>query len=245
MTRMVLWFMCALAGAVAAEGLAAEAEKPIRVLFTYGGHGFQEKELYSMLDALPGIKYDKAQMPQQADLLAPGLEAKYDVIVMYDMSPDISPKQREAFLALLEKGIGVVSLHHNLGAHRNWDRWKEVIGGKYNFAKETIGEKQFGPSSVKHDQTIRVQIADADHPITKGLSEFEIIDEVYKDYYVSPDARLLLTTDDPRNNRSVAWVYQFKNSRVFYLQLGHDNKTWSHPVYPKLLERGIRWAAGR
>jgi len=245
MVRSVFFLLCGLLGAAGVTGFAAESEKPIRVLFTYGGHGFQEKELYAMLDALPGIKYDKAQMPQQADLLAPGLEAKYDVLLLYDMSPDISPQRREAFLALLEKGIGVVSLHHNLGAHRNWDRWKEVIGGKYVFAKETIGGKEYGPSSVKHDQTIRVQIADADHPITKGLSEFEIIDEVYKDYYVSPEARLLLTTDDPRNNRSVAWVYQFKNSRVFYLQLGHDNKTWSHPVYPKLIERGIRWAASR
>ena len=62
MVRLVFALFCGLLGATGATGFAAEAEKPIRVLFTYGGHGFQEKELYSMLDALPGIKYDKAQI---------------------------------------------------------------------------------------------------------------------------------------------------------------------------------------
>lgn len=234
----VCWLLMGVAWADAPD-------RPIRALLTYGGHAFQEKEFYAMLDALPGIRYDKAQMPNDAHLLRPGLEEKYDVLVMYDMSPDITPEQRQAFLALLEEGIGLVSLHHNLGAHRNWAQWKDVIGGKYNFVEETIGGRSYGPSSVAHDQKFTVRIADPEHPITKGLTDFEIIDEVYKNYYFDPAVRLLLVTDDPKNNRSVAWLHQYKNSRVFYLQLGHDNKTWSHPSYPKLLERGIRWAAGR
>src|ERR1051326_3716512 len=81
----------------------------LRVLLTYGGHGFQEKEFFAMWDALPGVTYTKAPLPQSADLFKPGLEKEYDVIVLYDMIKSLSPTQREGQLALLGKGIGVVS----------------------------------------------------------------------------------------------------------------------------------------
>ena len=73
-----------------------------------------------MWDALPGVTYTKAEMPKEADLLQPGLEKQYDVIMMFDMAKEFTPEQRQAFVALLETGIGLVSTHHNLGAHRDW-----------------------------------------------------------------------------------------------------------------------------
>src|SRR5262249_9215410 len=33
--------------------------------------------------------------------------------------------------------------------------------------------------------------------------------------------------------------------RVFYTAWGHDQRTWGHPGFANLLQRGIRWAAGR
>src|SRR5437016_374022 len=32
---------------------------------------------------------------------------------------------------------------------------------------------------------------------------------------------------------------------VFYTAWGHDQRTWSHPGFQNLLERGIRWACGQ
>src|ERR1700692_1277215 len=90
----------------------APQEAKLRVLLTYGGHDFQEKEFFAMWDALPGVTYTKAPLPQSADLFKPGLEKDYDVIVLYDMVKSLSPTQREGLIELLKKGIGVVSLHH-------------------------------------------------------------------------------------------------------------------------------------
>ncbi|MCU0874102.1 MAG: hypothetical protein MUE50_17335, partial [Pirellulaceae bacterium] len=61
-------------------GSACAADKPdrIRILLTFGGHGFEEPPFFAMFDALPGIDYTKAEMPKDAGLLKPGLQKEYD-----------------------------------------------------------------------------------------------------------------------------------------------------------------------
>ncbi len=220
-------------------------EKPIRVLLTFGGHGFEEEPFFAMFDALPGVEYTKAPLPESAGLLKPGLEKDYDVIVMYDMVKGISPAEQENFLKLLQQGIGLVSLHHNLGAHRDWDEFVRVIGGRFFVQETQLGGQRYGKSGWAHGQDLRIIVADPEHPITRGLKDFTIHDETYNNYYTAPDVRVLLKTDHPGNDPEIAWVHEYGKSRVFYLMLGHDSQAWKNPNYPKLLLRGIRWAAGK
>jgi type 1 glutamine amidotransferase len=221
---------------------AAES-KPLRVLLTYGGHGFQQKEFFALWDALPGVTYTKAELPKQADLLKPGLEKQYDVIVMYDMAKGFSAEQRKAFTALLETGIGLVSTHHNLGAHPDWPEFTSIIGGKYLFAPLTIDGKEHPKSTYAEGETIKVMIADKEHPITKGLADFTIHDETYGQFYLAPDSHVLLTTDHPKCGRGIGWTRKYGKSRVCYLIFGHDQKAWENPNYQELLVRAMRWAA--
>ncbi len=230
---------------VAAEQGAAKPRKPIRVLLTYGGHPFEEAAFFGMFDALPNVEYTKIRLPDEADALCPEAADKYDVLVMYDMVSGISPQQQEAFLALLRKGIGVVALHHNLGAHRDWAEYRNIIGGKYLHEACEIDGKSYPASTWDHDQTLNIHIADPQHPITQKMKDFTIHDETYHGYYVSPKSHVLLTTDNPKNNTEIAWTTEYGKSRVFYLQLGHDSQAWKNPAYPKLIIRSIRWAAGR
>jgi uncharacterized protein len=240
-------FVLALAS-VAVSAIRADeptAKGKIRVLLTFGGHDFEEKPFFAMFDAMKGIQYTKAPMPRSGELLKPGLEKDYDVVVMYDMAGEFPPNQQKAFVELLNKGIGVVALHHNIGAHQDWGEFPKIIGGKFYTKPTTVDGKQRGPSGWDHDQDIRVTVADKPHPITRGLRDFTIHDEVYNKYYVAPDVKVLLTTDHPKNDPKIAWVKEYGKSRVFYLMLGHDSKAWSNPNYPEILARGIRWAAGK
>ncbi len=237
---------CSLITLLLAAGVpvcrAAET-KPVRVLVTFGGHGFEQKEFFAMWDALPGVTYAKAEMPKDADLLKPGLEKQYDVIVMYDMAKGFTPEQRKAFAALLDVGIGLVATHHNLGAHPDWPGFARIIGGKYLFAPETIDGKQLDSSTYADDQELKITVADKQHPITKDLADFTIHDEAYGNFYVAPDSHVLLTTDHPKCGREIAWTRQTGNSRVCYLMFGHDHKSWDNPNYRELLGRAIHWAA--
>ena len=239
-----LMLVGAVFAAVAPES-AAEAGEKVRVLLTYGGHGFQREPFFAMFDALPGVVYTKAELPKDAGLLRPELREKCDVIVMYDMVPRISPEQQKAFVALLEKGIGVVSLHHNLGAHRDWNEFPKIIGGKFIFQKTTIGGQLYERSTWSHGETLKVMVVDREHPITKGIQDFEIHDETYGGYYTAPDVHVLLKTNHPKNNPELAWTKTYGKSRVFYLMLGHDRQAWENPNYTKILGRAIRWAAGQ
>jgi len=234
-------------GATLRPAAAAEpAGKKIRVLLTVGGHGYEEAPFYAMFDALPGVEWTKAELPKQADLLKPGLEKLYDVIVMYDMVGAITPEQQKAFDELLKQGIGVVSLHHNLGAHQKWDEFSRIIGGKFFVQPAEIRGKKIAQSTWDHDQDLKVTVVDKEHPITKGIDDFEIHDEVYGGYRVSPRVKVLLKTDHPKNQPGpLCWVGKYGNSPVAYLMLGHDSKAWKNPVYPKLLVQAIRWAAAK
>jgi hypothetical protein len=218
----------------------------IRVLVTVGGHGYEEAPFYAMWNALPGVKWTKIELPKQADLLKPGLEKQYDVIAMYDMCPGIKPEQQKAFVELLDKGIGVVAMHHNLGGHQKWDEFRKIIGGKFCTADCVIDGAKCKQSTWDHDQEVKVTVVDKEHPITKGVADFVIHDETYGRYWVSPDVKVLLKTDHPKNQPGqIGWVTKCGNSRVFYFMLGHDHLAWQNPSYTKLLVQGIHWAAGK
>lgn len=222
---------------------ADEQPDQIRILLTYGGHGFEQEPFFALFDGLPGVTTTRAEMPKDADLLKPGLQDDYDAIVMYDMVRGITPEQQKAFAALLDEGIGVVSLHHNLGAHRDWDEFSKIIGGKYVFGDTILEGKPHAKSTYSHGEQLRVTVADSDHPITKGLKDFEIHDESYGGYYTASGVHVLLTTDHPKNDPELAWTTSYGNSRVFFLMLGHDHHAWQNPAYGKILSQGICWAA--
>ena len=216
----------------------------IRVLLTFGGHKFKKLEFFRMFDNLAGVEYKNHDLTENASILKPGLEKDYDVIVMYDMvkKKPFTKAQKKNFIALLKRGIGIVSLHHNLGGHSDWDEYRKILGGKYIRRNEEINGKEYTPSGFAHGQDINVIIADKNHVITKGLKNFTIHDETYGKSWVSPGVQVLLKTDHPKCNPEIAWTHKYAKSSIFFLMLGHDDKAWAHPMYTEILLRGIQWS---
>ena len=89
----------------------------------------------------------------------------------------------------------------------------------------------------------KIQIADRNHPVTLGVTDFEMHDETYKWFDVAPDSHPLLITDEPESNRIIAWTRTYEAARVIYLQSGHDHFAYENPNYQRLLQQAIRWAA--
>ena len=148
-------------------------------------------------------------------------------------------------MALVKQGIGIVGIHHNINAHPDWPEYAKMIGAKWFEQPGEYEGKQYPRSTWKEGQTIHVTVADKEHPITRGLSDFTIHDEVYGHAFIFPTNHVLFATDDPRNNPAMAWVRHYGHSPVFYMQFGHDHHAWQDPMYTKILLRGIQWAAGR
>lgn len=215
----------------------------IRVLFVYGGHEFDEKEMYEMLDSFKDVVYDKAEMPKALDLFQPGLEKKYDCIVMYDSYKfPYTHEQTEKFKRLLEKGIALVVLHHSTWGFNGWADFANITGAQCFFRDgyEVNGVKCV-TSTWDHDQTVDVKIADKNHPITKGIADFTLIDETYAKAYIHPDVHVLWTTDHPKSDRVIAWTWKYANSPVFTTMQGHDARVYTNPSYSRSIHQAIQW----
>ena len=215
----------------------------LRLLIVTGGHDFEREAFFAMFDSFQGMTHREVQHPAANDQYASEAAAEYDVLVLYDLNQTITEEQKAALLAMLERGKGLVVLHHALADYQDWDEWREVIGGRYFLAPIEREGKQIPASTYRHGVDIPVHVADPDHPVTKGLSDFTIHDEVYGGYEVLASVHPLLTTNHPESSPTLAWTNTYGNSRVVTIQLGHDRVAWENPNYRTLVYQAIRWGA--
>jgi type 1 glutamine amidotransferase len=222
-----------------------EAKKPLNVVVITGGHAFEHDAFFKIFGGIKEIHYTEAFQKDDSELFENIDGWNYDVMVFYNMGQKISPKRRRNLLALLDRGVGVVVLHHTLCAYQDWPEFKEITGGKYYLKDTTVGGVVQKAGVYQHGLDIKVHIADRNHPITQGMSDYTIHDEAYKNCWFAKDNHVLLTTNHPVSDKTIAWVRQYHNSRVFTIQSGHDSNAYENPNYQLLIKRAILWTAAR
>jgi len=238
----VILLTVALFGTAVFPLLADETKTPLNVLIVTGGHDFDAPNFYKMFDEMPNVRYDKAELPKDMDLLAPGLEKKYDLVLTYDMNNfPVSEEQRERFALLVESGMPLLVMHHSICGYDDWQVYRKMIGGQYLHKPVEIEGKSYPASSFKHGMDISVQIADKEHPITRGVENFLIHDEGYKNVYVREGVHVLLKTDHPDVAAELAWTTQYGKGTIFVIALGHDKHAYENPHFRKILAQGIQW----
>lgn len=195
-----------------------------------GEHGFQEKQFDAVFESMESVQFLREDLD---DFVDDPDQQDYDTVVFYNFHrPYPTDAQAEAILGLAARGQGMVILHHAILAFPEWDAYSEMCG---------IGER--GEFGYYPRQTLQVQIADANHPITEGLTEWEMGDETYTMASAGDDSSILLTVDHPNSMDVLGWAREYGNSRVFCLQSGHDDVTFSNPNFREVLQRGIHWCA--
>ncbi|MRR37784.1 ThuA domain-containing protein [bacterium] len=224
-------------------GLQGEDPPSTNVLVVVGGKSFETAPFYAMFGSFEGVRSDTASKPGVFSLFASTDVARYDVIVFYDSYQPITESQRNSFLSLLDRGIGCVFLHHALVSHQEWKEYEKILGGRYHHAPYVDGGKKYGASTYKHDQEFTVQVVDPSHPVTRGIADFPIHDEIYINYQVFDFVTPLLTVDHRESGRPTGWAHRSGNSRVVYLQSGHDHRAYENPGFRALLLNAIRWVA--
>jgi len=222
---------------------AVAADHKIKVLLVTGGHGFATNEFLRVFEQNPEITFTHATQARTSstaydrnDLLS------YDCIVLYDMVQNINDAQKARFLSLFDKGIGLVVTHHALVSYQSWPEFERIMGGTYPEPQDKKG-KVTPELGYEHDVEVPVVIVAKDHPITAGLRDFTINDEIYWGFRTRPDVTPLITTTHPKSGKPLAWSRTEKKSRVVYLQLGHGPLAFQDSNYRKLLAQSIRWTA--
>ena len=208
-----------------------------------GGHGFEEKPFLALFDSMGAISYDRLDQKDDSEFLEDISDWQYDVIVLYGMTQKISEQRRRNLLKLLDRGVGVVALHHTAAAFQDWPEFGNIIGTKF-FTKDTVVDgKLHKKCTYLHDADMNIRVESGSHPITKGLEAFTVHDETYKGCRFDPKAEVLLTTDHPASDSTVCSVKTYRNARVCYIELGHGPSIFADPSYRRLVAQAIAWTA--
>ncbi|MHC4249175.1 MAG: ThuA domain-containing protein [Planctomycetota bacterium] len=237
-----LWSTRSAAGEA---GKARGEGRKLRVIVVTGGHGYDRKtfpEAFKGADDAE-VKIHHPGKKSSSTVFDDISGWKYDVIVLYNFRQKMSGKQRANFLALLERGVGLISMHHAIAAYPEWREYEGIIGATYVLKEQVRDGVKYARPKWKHDVDMDIHVETADHPITKGLEDFTINDETYTDWVYHEGNTLLLTTDHKLSNRQIAWTRRHGKANVFYIQLGHGKAAYRNKVFQEIVARGIRWAA--
>jgi type 1 glutamine amidotransferase len=218
--------------------------KKINVLIITGGHDFEHIPFYGVFNAQPNVHYDTIVQPHANALIATPEINKYDVLVFYDMFDSILPSEQQAYVNLLKKGKAMIFLHHSLVSYQNWGEFMNIVGGKYH-TRAVVIKGDTLKANYEHDVILPVRIEDKKHPVTAGINDFEIMDEVYGDTEIQPGVKPLLSTSLTKSMRYLAWINHYGNSDVLYIQLGHGPSAYSNENYRMLLQQAIEWSYAR
>lgn len=212
-------------------------KKNIAVVVGY--HTFDVMAFQNMFESFDGV-HCYIQHLEQFTSSPEGVRDSYDAVVFYTMEHRTPDHERpwyegdvcEAMEHLGESGQGIVVLHHSLLAFENWPVWKELCG--------------LDPL-LYHDYRLDVpqsyRIVSSDHPITYGLSDFSMTDEIYICDPICPasDMEILVESKDHQNMNAIAWTKTYQNAKVFCFQAGHGPSAYNNEQFRTILNRGILW----
>lgn len=162
----------------------------------------------------------------------------YDVIVFTIYSAKLAelPGQaRENLLNYVKSGKGFFVQHLAGASFPKWEEFGKLCGRKW-----VMGTSGHGPRAP-----FQAKIADKQHPITAGLSDFEVDDELYAKLQGDAKIQVLVTADSDwsKVTEPLVFLQNYGKGRVIYNAFGHDRKALMTPNVQKIIARGTEWAA--
>jgi type 1 glutamine amidotransferase len=157
----------------------------------------------------------------------------------------LSPEVRPQFEELMAAGAGFVAIHWATGigyskladSEEIRNDYKNILGGWFRRP----------PGDVRIDRAKLVQV-DADHPVCRGWSGYDIRDEFYLNLIFHEGVRPLLSVRVDGRDRIVGWAFERPSSndgRSFGITLGHFHENFSNESFRRAIVNGILWTAHR
>jgi len=136
--------------------------------------------------------------------------------------------QEQAIWDFVNGGGGFLALHNSHGLYPPDGPYYELFGGDYG------GH----PPPAKF--TVRVE--DPEHPITRGVEDFQIFDEQHMSEFYLERKHLLLRSISPANEEAPAgWWRKLGEGRFAYLAPGHTVEALNHPAMQRLIRNAVHW----
>ena len=153
---------------------------------------------------------------------------------------------RKGFLAFVENGGGVVSLHYAIAANRHWPEFKELFGAAF--------------TGHPWNEQVGVTVEEPGHPLAAafGGKDFLITDEIYLygPPYDRSKVRVLMSIDPARTNMgarwlnrkendfALTWVKSYGKGRVFNTSFGHRTELFFDPQILQFYLDAVQFTTG-
>ncbi|HEX8324850.1 MAG TPA: ThuA domain-containing protein [Tepidisphaeraceae bacterium] len=166
-----------------------------------------------------GVRTAQAS-PAEIDL------AGADAVVVFTDGDFFTDDAITRLAAYVRRGHGLVTLH----TAANTNVASPLIG-------PLVGSRVQGGVIGKH----AARIVDADHAITRGISDFDIDDEIH-DLKPLAAYRTLVDGDMNGSRQPLVYVKAEGEGRTVHLAHGHAISGISNPVWQEIFRRSVRWA---
>ena len=212
-----------------AAPVTAADRAPIEALFLGDSRAHHPADRAAQLIPAMAERGIRVDYTERVQVLNPKDLARYDALLLYANIDEIASDQEKALLDWVAAGGAFVPIHCASFCFRNSEKFVELVGAQFR----------------RHGRGVfTAEIVDRDHSVTKGFREFATWDETYVHHLHNSDRQVLMERVEGDHREPWTWTRTHGKGRVFYTAYGHDQRTWSHPAFQQLIERGIRWAVG-
>jgi type 1 glutamine amidotransferase len=93
---------------------------------------------------------------------------------------------------------------------------------------------------------VRVSLQNHEHPVTSGLADFDIQDELWINAQKNESFVVLgqaVNTEEDTGEQDAIFVGSYGMGRIFHTILGHDETALRNPGFQSLIIRAAEWAA--
>ena len=167
----------------------------------------------------------------------------YQAVVFLSTTGNVlNPVQQAAFERYIQAGGGYMGIHAAADTEYDWPWYNKLVGAYF--------------SSHPSNSNVRkatVDVTDKSHPSTTHLPDrWERTDEWYNYRSFYTDLNVLANLDENTyeggtngSNHPIVWYHEFDGGRAFYTGGGHEDASFSEPLFVTHLLGGLNYVMGK
>ncbi|AUD04292.1 ThuA domain-containing protein [Spirosoma pollinicola] len=163
------------------------------------------------------------------------------VVFMSTTGNILNQQQQAAFERYIQAGGGYMGIHAAADTEYDWPWYNKLVGGYF--------------ASHPSNSNVRkatVDVTDKNHPSTAHLPDhWERTDEWYNYRSLYSDLTVVANLDENTydggingSNHPIAWYHEFDGGRAYYTGGGHEDASFSEPLFVQHLLGALNWVMG-
>jgi uncharacterized protein len=153
----------------------------------------------------------------------------YELLICYvdSWKKKLSPVELSGLLSYTAGGGKLLVIHNGISYQEN-PEFAHLVGARF------LGHPPY--------QKLSFKMTSAVHPITEGLSDFEMEEELYTfELDKWTDSTVLMECTNGEITEPAAWIHPYGLGQVLYLAPGHDVNSFNNPEYIKVIKQSVRY----